>query len=201
MKWKNFYEPNTIFFFTSRITDQIHILRTDAFKQIVIDVLRWYMAKHIISLYGYVLMSNHIHLLLSAPSAKGLEQYLQHTLRKSSLRITASLQYYTGQQPDPPQYVAKLPLYDSRHTERAQGILDIFASHAHGKAQYAVWKEQARGIPVRTEKAFQVKLDYVHMNPVRAGIVTAPDEYAFSSFRSVYLEGSGYLPISFPEWR
>ncbi|MCP4424656.1 MAG: hypothetical protein GY803_09205 [Chloroflexi bacterium] len=83
---------------------------------------------------------------------------------------------------------------------RAQEILNVFANHARGKAQYAVWKEQARGIPIRTEKAFRVKLNYIHMNPVRAGIVAAPDEYAFSSFRSIYHGEKGYLPVSFPEW-
>ncbi|MEJ2748894.1 MAG: hypothetical protein P8183_13470 [Anaerolineae bacterium] len=158
------------------------------------------MDKHAVSLYGYVLMSNHIHLLLSALTAKGLEQCIQHTLRKSSLRITESLQYFAGIQPDPPQYVSNLPTFNPQYADRAREILDVFASHTNGQAQYAVWKEQARGIPLQTQKAFQVKLDYIHMNPVRAEIVTAPEDYAYSSFRSIYLDEPGHLPVSFPEW-
>ncbi len=201
MKWKNLYEANRIFFFTSRITEQVHILRTDHFKHILIDVLLWYMNKHQISIFGYVIMDNHFHLLLAAPSARGLQQFMQHTLRKSSIRIVATLTYYAGIQAEPPEHVTNLVPYDPKYAERAQEILHIFASHVRGKAQHAVWKEQTRGVPIQTKKAFVVKLNYIHMNPVRAGMVMSPEEYTYSSFRSIYLDETTYLPISFPEWR
>lgn len=201
MKWKNLYEANRIFFFTSRITEQVYILRTDSFKQILIDTLLWYIDKYQISIYGYVIMDNHFHLLLSAPSARGLQQFIQHTLRKSSIRIVAALQYYAGIQAEPPEHVTNLAPYNPKYAERAQEILHIFASHARGKAQHAVWKEQARGVPIQTEKSFGVRLNYIHMNPVRAGMVMFPEAYAFSSFRSIYFGETVCLPISLPEWR
>ncbi len=200
MKWKNLYEANRIFFFTSRITEQIHILRTDQFKRILIDELLWYMNKHQISLYGYVIMDNHFHLLISAPSAQGLQQFMQHALRKSSVKIVAVLEYYAGIQSEPPEYVANLLPYNPKYAKQAQEILHIFSTHARGKAEHAVWKEQTRGIPLHTKKAFDVRLNYMHMNPVRAGMVSSPEMYAYSSFRAIYFDETTFLPISFAEW-
>ena len=200
MNWQNQYTPNIIFFFTSRITEQIHLLRTDRFKQIVIESLRWYMQKYMISLYGYVFMDNHFHLLLSAPTADGLRLCIQHTLRQSSTQMAESLEYFAGIRPNPPQFVANLPAFNPKYVEQAKQMLNVFARHANGTAKYAIWKEKARGIPIRSQAAFRVKLNYIHDNPVRAGIVKIAADYPYSSCKMIDSGEVGGLPIEFPEW-
>jgi len=182
MKWKNYYQSHTIYFFTSRITEKIHILRTDDFKQIVADSLNKYLDKYAVSLYGYVIMDNHVHLLISAPTAEGVKRCVQQTLRDSSCKIIRKLESFL----------------DTQFASKAQSILQIFAKHSNGKAHYAVWKEQARGIPICTATVFHTKLDYIHNNPVRAQLVSEPSAYRFSSYLSIYQGEQGRLPIDSP---
>ena len=46
-----------------------------------------------------------------------------------------------------------------------------------------LWNERPRVIPLEDERQWFTCLRYVEFNPVRAGIVTAPDEYRWSSHR------------------
>jgi hypothetical protein len=43
------------------------------------------------------------------------------------------------------------------------------------------WKNGFRSIPAQNHKIFIQKRNYIHMNPVRAGIVELPWEYRWSS--------------------
>ena len=182
MKWKNYYQPNTIYFFTSRITEKIHIRRTDDFKQIVVDSLQKYLDKYAVSLYGSVIMDNHVHILISASVAESVKRCVQQTLRDSSGKISHKLESFL----------------DTQFASQAQGILQTFAKHSNGNAGYAVWKEQARGIPIYTATVFQTQLDYIHNNPVRVQLVSEPSAYRFSSYLSVYQGESGMLAVESP---
>ena len=64
MKWKNYYQPNITYFFSSRITEKIHILRKERYKLFVTNSLNKYMNKYQVSLYGYAIMPNHIHCIV-----------------------------------------------------------------------------------------------------------------------------------------
>ncbi len=58
-----------------------------------------------------------------------------------------------------------------------------------------VWQEGFIEHIIRDEKDFRVKLDYIHKNPVTAGVVKEIDEYRFSSFRNYYMEDNSSLII------
>ena len=62
-------------------------------------------------------------------------------------------------------------------------VLEVFARHANGKAQYAVWKEQVRALAIYTEKKLHAMVNYIHANPVRRKLVKHPGEWEHSSWR------------------
>ena len=47
--------------------------------------------------------------------------------------------------------------------------------------EYQVWKREPLSIELNSEKVFFQKLEYIHYNPVKAGICSLPEEYYFSS--------------------
>jgi putative transposase len=47
--------------------------------------------------------------------------------------------------------------------------------------QYRIWKRRSLSIELFTEEAFMQKLDYIHENPVKAGLVEYAEEYYYSS--------------------
>jgi REP element-mobilizing transposase RayT len=61
-------------------------------------------------------------------------------------------------------------------------------------SQYQVWQEGSHPEAIFTEKFARQKLDYIHMNPVRAGLVEAPEQWLYSSARAYYLGEKTYPP-------
>jgi len=184
MKWKNYYKPDLIYFFTSRINGRLPLLRTSQYKQYLLESFQKYRKKYSISIYGYVVMSNHFHILILGTKGKNVQRFIQQSLRHSAIQMANALEKHLV----------------TDYAAEALSFLHTFSEHANGKSRYAIWKEQARGIPTYTEKVFQIKLNYIHANPVRAGLVTEPSEYPFSSYRAIYMNEDGYLPISSPRW-
>ncbi len=47
--------------------------------------------------------------------------------------------------------------------------------------KYQLWKRNALSIELISDKVYQQKLDYIHYNPVKAGICNLPEQYRYSS--------------------
>ena len=54
--------------------------------------------------------------------------------------------------------------------------------------KYQVWERNSRRTPLYSAKMIWQKIDYIHMNPVRAGLCEGPEEYEYSS-AGFYLYG------------
>lgn len=58
-----------------------------------------------------------------------------------------------------------------------------------------VWQEGFFEHIIRDEKDFRVRLDYIHKNPLTAGLVEVIDEYRFSSYRNYYMQDDSNLMV------
>jgi putative transposase len=50
-----------------------------------------------------------------------------------------------------------------------------------GKGKF--WQDRFDDLVLITEKQFRIKLNYVHQNPVRAGLVRNPEDWPYSSYK------------------
>jgi putative transposase len=62
-----------------------------------------------------------------------------------------------------------------------------------GKGKF--WQDRFDDLLLKSEKQFRTKLNYIHYNPVRAGLVKKPEEWIFSSYRD-WREGSSRRGIT-----
>lgn len=60
---------------------------------------------------------------------------------------------------------------------------------------HAVWQKDFSSIDLWSPKFIRQKLNYIHMNPVRAGLCKHPAEWKWSSFRSYLPHEEGSVPI------
>ena len=70
-------------------------------------------------------------------------------------------------------------------------------SHRRNK-NYQFWQYGNHAEEVYTNEFMWSKLDYIHMNPVRSGIVSKIEEYIYSS-ASNYVEGKGLVNVELVE--
>ena len=60
--------------------------------------------------------------------------------------------------------------------------------------EYQIWKREPLSIDLLNESMFKQKLEYIHYNPVKAGLCNIPEEYHYSSAQ-FYHDGTNSFEI------
>ncbi len=66
--------------------------------------------------------------------------------------------------------------------------LDEFAGRLQVKGRFRLWMPRFDDLVITSDEQFKVKIEYIHNNPVKAGLVSDAPEYAYSS-ASDWLDG------------
>ena len=143
-------------FFTATILEWRHLLKQDKYKDVIIESLRFLVAEKRIELNAFVIMSNHIHLIWQ-PLGDFTPEKIQHSL----MSFTAHKFKNDLEQ----NHVQVLPYFKVQAKDRA----------------YQFWERNPLGIDLYNDAVFTQKLDYIHWNPVAAGLCTLPEDYYYSS--------------------
>ncbi len=143
-------------FYTATIQNWKHLLKEDSYKEIIIDSLKFLVTEKRIELNAFVIMSNHIHLIW------------QPLLGFTPSDIQASFMKYTAHQ------------FKHELSKNNPEFLEEFKVDKYDR-KYQFWKREALSIELISPAVFQQKLDYMHNNPVIAGLCNFPEEYKFSS--------------------
>lgn len=67
------------------------------------------------------------------------------------------------------------------------------------RAEHKVWQDSFWEQTIYTEEFLRQKLNYLHLNPVRVGLVQSAEEYPYSSYRNYYLSDNQLIEID-SEW-
>jgi len=114
--------------------------------------------KHFL-LFAYVVMLDHLHLLTSRPSTTSdVLRILKGLTARRVLDYLKENNYLSS--------LAKL-----QHQERDRNY------------KYSLWQREKNVLPIFSESLFMEKLNYIHLNPVRAGVVDRAVDYRWSSAR------------------
>lgn len=151
-------ELNQIYFYTATILDWIPLLRSEKFKDIIINSLIHLIQNEKIKVYGFVIMPNHIHLIWGNRHMNGKE------------KPHASFMKFTGH-----QFLTELRKTDEE-------LLVRFKSENNNR-NYQFWQRNALSIPILDRKMLEQKLDYIHLNPLQKhwNLTDDPNKYYFSS--------------------
>ncbi len=80
------------------------------------------------------------------------------------------------------------PLTISRAVQDVKWISASSLNRARG-ARGTVWQHQLWDRFVRNQKEFGHRLDYMHLNPVRKGLASRPEDWRWSSYNNFALDG------------
>jgi len=150
-------------YFTATNLEWKKLLQPDKYKDIIIDSFRFLVAENRITLYAFVIMANHLHLIWRMCAGIEQEDVQRDFLKYTAQKIKADLRKYD---PD---------------------FLEDFRVNAKDR-KYQFWERNPLSVELRTHAVFLQKLEYIHQNPVRAGLCSLPEEYKYSS-AGLYLTG------------
>ncbi len=156
----SYTELNAVYFWTITVRNWIHLLKEDAYKQIIISSLKWLCDKKLIEIYGYVIMHNHIHLLWQQFAMNGKE------FPKNSFEKFTSHQFQK-------KLVAEDP----------EKLLQFSVSASDRK--YNFWQRDPLAVHIFSRDVAEQKLNYLHCNPLQEhwNLCRLPEDYRFSSAR------------------
>jgi putative transposase len=143
-------------FITITCLNWIPVIMEHRFKEIIIESLKFLKKAERIEIYGFVIMSNHLHMIWQM-----LGEHKRENVQRDFLKFTS-------------QQILK-------HLRNEQSTLqnDLLVQAKDRKFQ--VWERNSLSIPLWSTYVFQQKLDYIHNNPVKAGMCKYPEEYKYSS--------------------
>jgi REP element-mobilizing transposase RayT len=145
-------------FFTATNLNWLHILKYDTCKQFLVDALRFRVAKKEVTIYGFVIMPNHIHIIWQIHD--GLER---KDFQRDFLKFTAKHILNWCSEND-------ILLYNQ---------LEVKARDRN----YQVWERNSLSIDIYSELVLFQKLNYLHNNPLQPhwNLCEKPFEYKYSS--------------------
>lgn len=147
------------YYFTAVTHHRLPIFGTDRMKQVLCDAYSEACISHGISILAYVIMSDHVHLLVYSKHELGAVLRLMNGI--AARRV---IQYLKANN-------FESSLFKLRGETKAR-------NHKH-----SVWQHHTDSLEIFGEETFRQKAGYIHMNPVSSGLVDDPAEYRFSSAR------------------
>ncbi len=168
---------NETYFITSTIVDWVDVFTRPVYRDIIVDSLKYCQASKGLDIYGWVLMSNHLHAIVEAREGFKLSDILRDFKKFTSKKIIEAIK----QEPE----------------SRRDWLLYRFEYAGKFKTNvnnYKVWQDGNHAKECLTAKFMIEKLSYIHENPVRACIVEVPEHYLYSSARN-YVGLKGLLDV------
>ena len=155
---------NALHFLTLTTVGWIDIFAYKRYKDLIVDSLNFCVLNKGLVVYSWVIMSNHLHLICGAK-----EPYLLSNLIRDFKSFTAK----------------EILKEVQKNTEsRKDWMLIVMRYHAANNIrndEFQVWQQDNYPIELESPSWISQKLQYIHNNPVRAGITVLPKEYIYSS--------------------
>lgn len=170
------YNNDQPHFLTMTIVEWISLFMDKEIVSIILNSLKYIQQERGVTLYVYVVMENHLHMVASGVSLnKTIKEFKSFTAR-------CIIDHLKGRNSTP--LLMKLKRAKLNHKTQSE---------------YQVWQEGSHPQEIIHEKMMIQKIEYIHNNPVRRGYVDEPFHWRYSSARN-YTGQEGLLKIK-TDWR
>jgi len=163
-------------FLTCTVLNWIPLFTRPDTAEIVLDAIRYRQQNLGWRLYGFVILENHLHLVLQA-----------RDLGEELMRFKS----YTAR--------CLIDYLEQRRVTRILDQLAWFKKRHKCDRKYQLWEEGSHPQLIESEDVLRQKLEYLHNNPVKRGYVDRPADWRYSSAR-VYAGQPGLLDVYMDWW-
>ena len=112
-------------------------------------------------IYGFVIMSNHMHIIWQM-----VGKHEPGSVQRDFLKFTGQM------------------ILKQMRNEHSKFLGRVKVDEKDRVRQ--IWNKASLRRPLTGSRMFDQKLDYIHWNPVKAGMVSAPEDYRYSSASYYY---------------
>src|SRR5712692_1019258 len=171
-------DPNVFHYTTSVCFKRVPVFHSERACELFIEALAETRRRCPFKLIGYVIMPDHVHMIMS-PLNRDI-RIVMGRVKSTSARDILDW------------------LAEEGHAVSLKKLaLDVPQKRGH---THAVWLKDFSSIDLWSPKFVRQKLNYIHLNPVRAGLCEHPAEWKWSSYRAYLPHEPGSVPIEI-DWR
>jgi REP element-mobilizing transposase RayT len=149
-----------VYFVTFSVVDWLPVFISEPACRIIVDSLNYCHDRKALRINAYVIMPTHIHAIVFDSSFDA--QQLEGTL--------TDFRKFTGR-----------ALSDYCVSNMPQSFTDGFRAAAPNDRDRRFWQPTRHPVALQTERFYRQRLDYLHDNPCRKGLVRRAEHWRFSS--------------------
>jgi REP element-mobilizing transposase RayT len=149
-----------VYFWTDTVKDWKRLFVQEKYCQLVIRTWQELVAAQLVSIYAFVIMPNHLHVVWELLAKNGREMPHASFNKKTGHEIIKDLK--------------------SHHRK----VLPFFAVD-ESERQYRIWQRDPLAVWMNNTAKVEQKIDYIHRNPLheRWNLAERPEDFRWSSAR------------------
>lgn len=165
-KWSNLNLPGALHFVTGATLDRTPFFSSPKNCETFLEILGRLNYEWPSKLIAYVVMPDHVHLVCN-PRDGRIKEFVGKLKSVSAKAIVGLGENRLLLRPEP----------------RSDGSI------------HQVWQESFKALPIWSGWMAWQKINYIHANPVKAGLCKTAGDYRWSSFGAFYRSAIGAVPI------
>jgi REP element-mobilizing transposase RayT len=151
-----------LYYVTFSVIEWLPVFIDETACKIITDSLNFCIQKKHLGVNAYVIMPTHVHAIL-------FDVEFDPVRLKSTLD---DMRKFTGRQ-----------LLDHAARHLPKSYTEEFQKHAGKDRERRFWQPTQHPVGITSNGFWKQKMDYVHQNPCRKGLVLRPEDWRFSSAR------------------
>jgi REP element-mobilizing transposase RayT len=160
MERYRFHIDGAVYYCTFSIVEWLPVFISEAACKLITDSLNYCHRSKGLHTNAYVIMPTHVH---------GV--FFHESLQSTALeKVITDLRKFTGRQ-----------IADFAEASLPPSFGKVLEQQAGEDRARRVWQPTRHPVQLETESFWRSKLDYLHANPVRKGLVHRPEDWRFSS--------------------
>ena len=166
------YDQRGLYFITCTVHQWVDVFTRQEYIKILIDSLTYCQRHKGLEIYAWVVMTNHIHLIISSKGGN-LSDIIRDFKKFTATKITEAIK---------------------ANSKESRKSWLLWLLKKEGSIMF--WEEGYHAEEIVSNEFYKTKLNYIHLNPVRAGFVIKEEEYLYSSWADHYGMRKGLLELS-----
>jgi putative transposase len=164
-----FHDQDQLYFVSFAVVNWIDLFVRNEYRDIMIDSWKHCQKNKGLEIYGWCVMSSHIHMIIGTRGEK-LENIMRDMKKHTSIALRQAIEQHPT---------------ESRREWMLWMMKRAGTKNKHNSG-FQLWQQDNHPIELFDLKILHQKLDYTHNNPVEGGIVEKPEDYLYSSARDYY---------------
>lgn len=160
-------------FVTATVTQWVDVFTRREYKDIVLESIRFCQKNKGLEIYAWVVMSNHLHMICACRDGFDLSDTLRDFKKFTSTAVINAIK---------------------ANNQESRRNWMLWLLNPNEEKQF--WQPGNHPEEIWSADFFRQKMNYIHQNPVRAGIVEKEEEYIYSSARD-FCNRKGLLDLSY----